>query len=114
VANESHNIRDFLSSHNISIAALLDEIGVDIMFLRCQNSGLMKAYTCCMYVQVQKDDIHVANILWQTEMVWEEHEGIRQNVIHSPVSFPKLSIGKILGSLVRSLFTKVLSHKLVS
>jgi hypothetical protein len=108
MANEFHDIRDFFSSHNVSIAALLDEIRIDVMFLRHQNSGLMKTYRCGMYVHVQEDDIHIPNISWQTEMIWKEHEGVRQNIVHPPVSFPKLSIGKVLGSLIGSLFTKML------
>jgi hypothetical protein len=68
----------------------------------------METYTCSMYVHVQKDNIHVSDILRQPEMIWKKHEGIRQNIVHFPMSLPKLSVGKILRPLVGSFFANML------
>ena len=52
MGDEAHDIRDFFGRHQVSVATLLDEIRVDIMFLSSQDGGLMEAYTCSMYIHM--------------------------------------------------------------
>jgi hypothetical protein len=52
MTNESHDIRDFFGRHNVAIATLFDELGVDVVLFRCQNGGLMKTDTRGMYIHV--------------------------------------------------------------
>jgi hypothetical protein len=52
MADQTHDIRDFFSTHKVPIATLLNEVRVDIVFLRLQNSGLMKTNTGGMYVHM--------------------------------------------------------------
>ena len=55
-----------------------------------------------MYVHVQKYNIHVPKTSRKPQVIWQEHESIRKDIIHFPVSFPEFAIRRVARILVWS------------
>ncbi len=62
----------------------------------------MQAYCRSMNIHMNEDYIHVSSTARQSQMVRQEHKGIRENVIHFAMSLPEISILKVVRILIRS------------
>jgi hypothetical protein len=50
----------------------------------------------------------IPDVLRQSQVIWKKHKGVGQNIIHFPVSLPKLSFSEIVRAFIGTLFPQML------
>lgn len=61
MADQPHDVCDLLSGHKATRMALPNEVRVEIVFLRGQNSSLVQTYCRSMNIHMNEDDIHISS-----------------------------------------------------
>lgn len=108
MTDKPHGICDLLGCHKTSSPTLTDKALTNIVLLGCQNGSLMKTDSRCVDIHVKEDNIHVSDTLRKSQMIREEHERIRQHIVHPPVPFPKFPVRKVFGVLIWSSLMQML------
>ena len=79
------------------------------IFLRLFNRCVVKADDGGVEIEIRIQSSRFPDVLWQCQLVWEEHKGIGQFIVQGPMSFPEETIHEILGTIL-GLFSVDVMH----